>query len=457
MTTNKAATARTPARVIPSDTNVTILASVPLKPDNADPVAAVSPEKAAPKVAPAKPKPAAKAPPKPAEKALPKLVVKTKQKPAILGKFAFRHAMVVVAFILLVIVPTTLTSLYMAFIARDQYHSAASFSVRSIQNSAGSDILGMFTQSSSGSTSSDSFVLLDYIVSQKMVEALEKKFDLEAIFGRRGADFFYALSSGEPIEDKVDYWRRMVSVNYDNTSGIINLRVRAFEPGVAEQLTAFIVAQSEELVNDLSRSARTAVLATAQSEVKFAEERLSNIRSALRNFRGASQEASPEEGARLASQIVATLEQQLVQLNTELSTARTQMGSDSPRVRVILSKIASVEKQLDVERQRFGNGDEKSGRVRDGRDVAGRMYEFETLETEREFAERAYSAALAGLEKARMEASAQQRYLAVFIDPTVSELAQYPGRFMNSLLVLLGGLFFWGVAVLGFYNIRDRN
>lgn len=427
MTTNPVPKATKPARVIPADANVTVLPSLPVKPEKLDPVS-----------------------PGPKKK-------KAAPKRGLLHKLAFRHRMIAMAFFAMVAIPTALTTFYMAFIANDQYHSSASFSVRSIQTSSGADILGMFTQSAAGSTASDSFVLLDYIVSQRMVEALERNFDLSKIYGRHDADFFYTLSSNEPIEDKLKYWRSMVDVNYDNASGIINLRVRAFEPETAEQLAAFIVAQSEELVNDLSKKAREAVLVTSQNEVKLAEQRLSQMRNALRKFRGDSQEVSPEEGAKLASQIVASLEQQLVQLNTDLSTARTQMDSDSPRIRVLVSKIASIEKQLEVERQRFGKGDEKTGRLQNDGDVASRIYQYETLETEREFAERAYTTALAGLEKARIDASAQQRYLAVFINPTVSELAQYPTRLTNILLVVLGGLFAWGVAVLVYYNIRDRN
>jgi capsular polysaccharide transport system permease protein len=78
------------------------------------------------------------------------------------------------------------------------------------------------------------------------------------------------------------------------------------------------------------------------------------------------------------------------------------------------------------------------------------------LETEREFAERAYTAALGSLEKARIEANNRQRYLALFIEPTLSQLAQYPARLVNALLVILGLLFAWGVGVMSYYNIRDR-
>jgi capsular polysaccharide transport system permease protein len=353
-----------------------------------------------------------------------------------------RHIVIACGFLAVVALPSTLTSLYMAFVAADQYHSSASFSVRSIDSAQPSDILGIFTQASSGSTLSDSYVLLDFIRSERMVQAIDEAFGIDSVFAPRGMDYFYGISRRLPVEDKLSYWRRMVSVNFDHTSGIMVLEVKAFTPEDSQKIASFII------------------LKVAQSEVRTAEDRLSNARIALRVYRDSSQEADPVEGAKLATQLVAGLEQQLVQFKTELSTALRQMGEDTPRVRVMRSQIASLEKQIDQEKQRFGSGTvEKQGRNASGgqQGVAGRILQFETLETDREFAERAYTSALGGLEKARIEASAKQRYLAVFIKPTLSELAQYPSRVWNSILVLLGTLMVWGVAVMGYYNIRDRN
>lgn len=376
-----------------------------------------------------------------------------------LSKLKTRHMAIGAAFLAIVAVPSAVTSLYMAFVAADQYHSSVSFSVRSIESAQPADLLGMFGQSSAGSTVSDSYVLLDFVLSERMVQMVDEAFGLETIFAPRGSDFFFSLGANQPIEDQVEYWRDMVTLDFDHTSGIMNLQIKAFEPETAQRVANFVVMQSEKLINELSISARNETLRVAQTEVSTAEDRLYKTRAALRNYRDASQEADPVEGAKLAAQLVGSLEQQLVQLQTELSTALNQMGSDTPRVRVMRSQIASLEKQLERERQRFGSGTTtKQGRTAGQfADVAGRIQEYEGLQTQNEFAERAYTSSLATLEKARIEAAAKQRYLAVFIKPTLSEFAQYPHRIMNALLVLLGSLLIWGVLVMGYYNIRDRN
>ncbi|MDK1494049.1 RkpR, polysaccharide export protein [Sinorhizobium sp. 7-81] len=374
-----------------------------------------------------------------------------------LKKLRWRHAIIGASFLGLVAVPATLASLYMAFIATDQYHSSASFAVRSIEGGVSSDILGMFTQASGASTVSDSYILMDYILSERMVAAADRKFKLEDVYATRGLDYFYGIGSALPIEDKLDYWHDMVDVSFDHASGIMQVTVKAFDPKQAQEIAQFIVGQADSLVNSLSLSARNDVLRAAQDEVLAGEARLSKARAGLRDYRDKSQEISPEEGAKLAVQLIGSLEQQLTQLNADLATAKSQMSEDTPRIRVLKTRIESLEQQLAVERQRLGTGERSpTAGEPNSPDVAGRIAQFEELETEREFAERAYTAALASLEKARIDANNRQRYLALFIEPTLSELAQYPNRLLNAFLVTLGLLFAWGIGVMSYYNIRDR-
>ncbi|WP_143102751.1 RkpR, polysaccharide export protein [Rhizobium sp. NFR07] len=382
-----------------------------------------------------------------------------KSKRGFISKLKLRHAIIGIGFVALVAIPTAVTTAYMAFVASDQYHSSVSFSVRSIDSMQATDLLGMFSQSSAGSTVSDSYVLLDFILSERMVQLVDEAFGLDRIYAPRGTDYYFGLKSGLPIEDRLTYWQSMVDISFDHSSGIMTLEIKAFEPETAQKVASFVVAQSEKLINELSVIARNETLKVAQTEVSNAEGRLYQTRAAVRSYRDQSQEADPVEGAKLAAQLVASLEQQLVELRTGLSTALTQMGENTPRVRVMRSQIASLEKQLERERQRFGSGSaSKQGRsANQFGDVAGRIQQYENLQTQNEFAERAYTSALAALEKARVDAAAKQRYLAVFIKPTLSEFAQYPHRIMDTLLVLLGSLLIWGVLVMGYYNIRDRN
>lgn len=169
----------------------------------------------------------------------------------------------------------------------------------------------------------------------------------------------------------------------------------------------------------------------------------------------------PVEGAKLAVQLVAGMEQELAKLNADLEVARSQMAEDTPRIRVIKTQISALESRIEAEKQRLGSGTAGAKTARmsldlSASDVSGRLQLHEKPELEREFGERTYAAALASLEKARIDATGKQRYLAVFIEPTLSQMAQYPNRLLGAFLVFLGGLFLWGMGTLLYYNIRDR-
>jgi len=88
--------------------------------------------------------------------------------------------------------------------------------------------------------------------------------------------------------------------------------------------------------------------------------------------------------------------------------------------------------------------------------VASMLSTFAKLETEREFAQQAYTAALASLERARAEADRTQRYLAVFVEPRPPEEALYPEVPRGILTTLLLSALAWALGVLVFYGVREH-
>ena len=303
--------------------------------------------------------------------------------------------------------------------------------------------------------------MINYLLSERMLQDVDSRFNLDEVYAPRGADFFFGLTAALPIEEKLSYWQRMITVNFDTASGILQLQVRAFDPLQAQEIAQFILARCEVLINDLSTTAHNESLKLAKQEIAIAEKRLTDARMALREFRDVSQDVDPVEGAKLAVKLVAGMEQELAKLNADLEIARSQMAEDTPRIRVIKSQISALASRIEAEKQRLGSGttDAKTARTTQdliGSDVSGRLQLYEKLELEREFGERTYAAALASLEKARLDATGKQRYLAVFIQPTLSQMAQYPQRFLHALMVFLAGMFAWGMATLVYYNIRDR-
>src|SRR5690606_28679049 len=110
-------------------------------------------------------------------------------------------------------------------------------------------------------------------------------------------DWFSRLPADAPIEDRYEYYRDHVSVEHDETSGVLTLRVRAFTRAKAHALGEAILAASEQMVNQLSERARADRIQLAQTELGRAEARLTKARQDLRGLQVDRGELDPAAAA----------------------------------------------------------------------------------------------------------------------------------------------------------------
>lgn len=368
-----------------------------------------------------------------------------------------RHRIMILGYIFLAFLPAAAFAGYMFFWASDQYHSTVAFAVRSSNSTSGTDILGMMLDSGGESTTSNSYILNDYLQSQTIVEELDKTIDFDAVYNNEHADWLFGMGSELSIEGKLAYWKEMVNVTFDATSGVIYSEVRSFNPADSVVIAEAILERSEQLVNKLSRANRRQSLRYAEETVARAEARLKAIRLQMLAYRDETQEVSPQDNARLAMELIAQMDQVVVEKKTEMNALLTYLDDNSPRIRLLKREISALSSQIEAERQRLGIGKSDQDAPVSTRDrLSLRIADFTELKLEEEFAQQFYTTALAGLEKARQDADKNTMYLATFIEPTLSEEAQYPHRFLYSLGFFLAISGLWAVGVLLYYNIRDR-
>ncbi len=363
-----------------------------------------------------------------------------------------RRRLIKLSAILIIIVPTLLAGLYYGLVASDQYAVEVRFSVRGISSGAGGDLLSMVTGiPSGGSPAADSYILMDYIRSREIIEKLRKLVDLNQIYGPQKADFLSAFDPEEPIEEFVEYWKKMITLSYDSSSQIIVVEVRAFTPRDARLVAEKILKLSEQLVNELSAKARQDAVGHAEKEVARMEKRLRKARQAVRLFREKEKVIDPSKTAESKLGILSQLEVQLASEKAKLSSMIQFMDKDSPRIKVLVGKIKALEQQIEAERARLGRGKGNEGDA-----LASLLEQYRYLLTQQEFAEKAYASALTSLETARLEAGRQQRYLATFVHPSLPQKALYPKRIRNFLLTFVISVMIWAIGTLVVYAIRDH-
>lgn len=362
-----------------------------------------------------------------------------------------RHGLIIASFLFFVLAPAALAIYYLFFMAVDQYHSRTAFSIRSEEVQNPLEALSAFTQTGQGSAS-DIDILYDFIRSQPLVERLDAELDLRSMFRRHPADFVFSLSEDPPIEDLMEYWRWMVSVAVDNSTGVVDVEVRAFTAEDAVSITKAILRESSDLVNELSQIAQDDKTRFATANLEQAQERLKSIRLELSEFRSRYQIIDPEADVEGQMNVVGALQVQLADALVSRETLKSYARENDPRLLEIDRRISAIRTQIEEERERIASNTEQA----DGRTLTEVFGKYEELLVDLEFSQDAYVSARALEEQSLAEAQRQSRFLAAHIEPTRSVEPQYPQRPQLALIIVAGLFAAWGVIVLIYYNVRDR-
>ncbi len=370
-----------------------------------------------------------------------------------------RPPWVLASIIACIALPTAVAALFYLLIASDRFVSEARFAIRNSENQA-IDALGMITGLPSSQNVSDSYIVADYIVSRDMVEELERRLPLRAIYS--DADFFSRLGADATLEGRVEYWQGRVYVYYDSTKNTIVIQAQAFVAADADRLAREIVDIVRSLVNDLSAQARRDAVQFAASEVARAELRVRGARQDMLTFRVSHNDLDPAQTAAATLGIAAQLEGERSKLATELASLSGYLSEDAPSVQILKSRIAALAGEVSRIQNQISVGATGATAAAGGQNdpksdaLASVIGTYQELLLNQEFAERSYTAAMASLEHARVEASRTQSYLAMFGEPSMAQEATYPQRWLNIWVVFVLTSILWAIGMLGFLTIRDH-
>lgn len=365
------------------------------------------------------------------------------------ARVRLRHWLTLASFVLVVLLPVALTAAYLYGRAADQYHSEVAFSIRSEESaSAAAGLLGAITNLGTGSAS-DTDILFEYIRSQGIVEIIDRELDLRAIYNRAETDPVFTLGPDASIEKLVSFWRRMVQISFESGAGIIHVEAKAFNPTDAQAIATALLRHSSELVNKLSEQARSDAVRFAQEEQTAAEAALQAMRAKLSAFRRENRIVDPSGDVAGQAGLLNALQSELAQALVERDMLSTYADEGDQRMLQANRRIDAIGARIEAERASLGVPGQASALP----EVVGR---YEELLVDLQFANTAYTQALANLAAARAESRRQSRYLAPHVQPTRAESALYPRRALLVGLTLLFLSLGWSIGMLIYYNVRDN-
>jgi capsular polysaccharide transport system permease protein len=361
-----------------------------------------------------------------------------------------RHWGLLFSFFLFVVGPIAVAGWYLWERAAPRYVSYAGFSVRTEEAGSATDFLGNIS-ALSGSSSSDTDILYNFIRSQEMVRIVDETLDIRALWSKADPDVdpIFAYHAPGNIEDLTAYWGRMVKVYNDDGSGLIDMAVQAFSPQDATRIAEVIYDESSKMINRLSSIARDDAIAYAREELTTAEENLRKARLEITRFRNVNQIVDPSVSIQGQAGLLASLEAQLAETLIDLDILKDTARANDPRIVALERRFDAINARIEEERKRVGVND-------DGDGFADLVDQYESLSIDLKFTEETYTVARAAFASALAEARRQNRYLAAHVRPTSAESAEHPERYSILALVALFAFLAWVLCVLSSYAIKDR-
>lgn len=348
----------------------------------------------------------------------------------------FRYAIIFVFFM------SVVATVYWVFVASDRYVSEANVIIRKTDSVSASslDISSLFT-GIAGVNRSDQLLLREYLLSVDMLKKLDAELDLRSHYSDKRQDIVSRLWFQDASMEWFHwYYLTRVSVEYDDFSGVLRVRVQAFDPKTAQAISTMLVQEGERYMNQIGHELAEAQVAFLTDQVRLAQQRFLQANQDLLAFQNKKGLASPQTTAESINEIIAQLEGKRTQLQTQLASLPTSLDSDHPNIKMLKQSLAAVNRQIDQEKAKLA--------APTGKTLNFTVEEFQRLEMEVTFTGDIYKTALIGLEKGRMDATRMLEKVSVLQAPTLPEYPMEPERMYNTVVTLLFAALLAGILKL---------
>ncbi|WP_100655933.1 lipopolysaccharide biosynthesis protein [Alteromonas flava] len=353
-------------------------------------------------------------------------------------------------FVAFVLVPFLLFALYQILIASDRFVSQAKLIVKEPDSAATLDTsLALLSGFGVSSGSSDTELVKAFIHSNDMLQFLDAQLSISEHYTDRRFDIFSRLDTEPTKEELLEYFKSHVEVAIDETSQVISIEVQAFDSAYAHKMNQTIVARAEWFINEIGHNLAKEQLRFIQQEHQLVDERLRETKSRLLAFQRRHNLLNPEAEGMALQEITYRLEAQLAAKQTQLRLLRSSMSASAPLVVQTQAEIDSLQEQLNSERARLSQQAEQDPNLPDDEQnlsVSQILAKFSEFKIDLELALQAYASSQVSLEKSRIEAYRQLKYLVTIESPTQPEEALYPNRVYNIALFLVLNILAFGIC-----------
>jgi capsular polysaccharide transport system permease protein len=346
-------------------------------------------------------------------------------------------------FLVAFIAPVVLGSIYLFFIMPDEYVTEFRFSVRvpvgnpqSLnQQASGSSYSALFGGNPTpGTDLLDNFTVADYARSAQAARDVNGQLNLKSLFSKP-ADPLSHLGDNVSQEKLGRYWKSMVYSDYDVTTGLAVVRVRAYTAQDSLNIANVLLKLSNQLVNDIGNQSQADTVRFANEQVKRASDQVFALQRQMAALAKHTGVTSPSIGViDSQNQISVHTRTTIAEITQEIEVLERELHNpNAPQIAVLREELAANQKALDAS---VGTANQEATNL--FANLSAQLNNYRTV----------LANAQASLSDSLAAQTAQRLYLTTYVRPTLPESPTAPDRWMDLLLLIAVAAMVWMVGML---------
>ncbi len=362
-------------------------------------------------------------------------------------------------FVSLVLLPFFVFCLYQVLLASPRYESQAKLIVKEPDAASTLDpTMALLSGFGVSSSSSDTELVKAFIYSNDMLDHLQQTLNIKEHFANSDYDFISRLENDASKEEFFDYYLSRVAVSIDEKSQVVTVRAQAYSQEIAYSISQEIVNRAEYYINEIGHSLAKEQLGFVQKEHELVDLRLREAKSNLINFQRRHNLLDPQAEGMALQEITYRLEGEIAAKRTELRSLKSSMSVNAPLVIQAQAQLDSMVEQLENERARLTDESTINPELppdEQNLSVSEILAKFSDYKIDMELALNAYTSSQISLEKSRIEAYRQLKFLVTVESPTLPQDAKYPQTIYNISLFIVLNLMLFGIGKIVLAILRE--
>ena len=287
----------------------------------------------------------------------------------------------------------------------------------------------------------DQLLLREHLLSVDMLKKLDAALDLRSHYSDSRRDFASRMwFKDASIEWFHRHYLARVSVTFDDYAGVLRISAQAYDAQTSQAIAAMLVQEGERFMNEMSHALARAQVNFLDKQVALAQEQVLQASKTLLDFQNQKGLASPKATVESIYAIIAKLEGQRTELQTQLASLPHNLDLNHPTRKSLQQSLRAVERQIGQEHAKLASTS--------GKPLNSLVEEEQRLELELKFKQDLYKTTLVGLEKGRMDAARTLKHVSVLQLPGMPEYAWQPRRIYGVVATLCITLLVIGIINL---------